>query len=160
MDVNTSGNLEHQKERNGKLNPNPIGRSTMGLVQNLKKRLSNWVDKTLAELSSAYITQLAKQTTKRQDNSSATTSSLKPWAMEHQHTTTATSSPDTSKRTTLEETDEVVAHITQWAKKKLEDAVTIGEKDALYREFEEWIELHDEDECDIISVEFEESEQT
>ena len=132
----------------------------MGLVQNLKKKLNNWVDRTLAELSSAYITQLAKQTTKRQDNSSVTTSSLKPWAMEHQHTTTATSSPDTSKRTTLEETDEVVAYITQWAKKKLEDAVTIGEKDALYREFEEWIELHDEDECDIISVEFEESEQT
>ena len=132
----------------------------MGLVQNLRKKFSNWVDRTLAELSSAYITQLAKQTTKRQDNSSATTSSLKPWTMEHQHTTTVTSSPDTSKRTTLEETDEVVAHITQWARKKLEDAVTIGEKDALYREFEEWIELHDEDECDIISVEFEESEQT
>ena len=132
----------------------------MGLVQNLRKKFSNWVDKTLAELSSAYITQLAKQTTKRQDNSSETTSSLKPWVMEHQHTTTATSSPDTSKRITLEETEEVVAYITQWAKKKLEDAVTIGEKDALYREFEEWIELHDEDECDIISVEFEESEQT
>ena len=132
----------------------------MGLVQNVKKRLNNWVDRTLAELSSAYITQLAKQTTKRQDNSSVTTSSLKPWAMEHQHTTTVTSFQDTSERITLEQTDEVVAHITQWAKKKLEDAVTIGEKDALYREFEEWIELHDEDQCDIISVEFEESEQT
>ena len=132
----------------------------MGLVQNLRKKFRNWVDKTLAELSSAYITQLAKQTTKRQDNSLATTSSLNPWTMEHQHTTTVTSSPDTSKRITLEETDEVVAHITQWAKKKLEDAVTIGEKDALYREFEEWIELQGEDECDIISVEFEESEQT
>ena len=132
----------------------------MGLVQNLKKKFNNWVDKTLAELSSAYITQLAKQTTKRPDNSLKTTSSLKPWVMEHQHTTTATSFPDTSKRITLEGTEEVVAHITQWAKKKLEDAVTIGEKDALYREFEEWIELHDEDECDIISVEFEESEQT
>ena len=60
----------------------------------------------------------------------------------------------------MEETDEVVAHITQWARKKLEDAVTIGEKDAIYKELEEWIELQDEDECDIISVEFEESEQT
>ena len=132
----------------------------MGLVQNLKKKFSNWVDKTLAELSSAYIIQLAKQTTKKQDNSSETTSSLKPWVMEHQHTTTATSFPDTSKRTTLEETEEVVAHIKQWATQKLEDAVTIGEKHALYKEFEEWIELQDEDECDIISVEFEESEQT
>ena len=60
----------------------------------------------------------------------------------------------------MRETDEIVSHVRQWAKQKLEDAVTIGEKDALYREFEEWIELQDEDECDIISVEFEESEQT
>ena len=132
----------------------------MGLVQNLKKKFNKWVDITLAELSSAYIKQLAKQTMKRRDNSSKTTSSLKPWVMEHQHTTTATSFPDTSKRTTLEETDEIVAHIKQWATQKLEDAVTIGEKDAIYREFEEWIELQDDDECDIISVEFEESEQT
>ena len=132
----------------------------MGLVRNLRKKLDNLANKILVELSYRYIIQRARQTTKRQDNSSETTSSLKPWVMEHQHTTTATSSPDTSKRITLEETEEVVAHITQWAKKKLEDAVTIGEKDALYREFEEWIELHDEDECDIISVEFEESEQT
>ena len=58
------------------------------------------------------------------------------------------------------ETEEVVAHINQWATQKLEDAVTIGEKHALYKEFEEWIELQEEDECDIISVEFEESEQT
>ena len=132
----------------------------MGLVQNLKKKFNNWVDKTLAELSSAYIKQLAKQTMKKRDNSSETMSSLKPWVMEHQHTTTVTSFPDISKRTTLEETEEVVAHIKQWATQKLEDAVTIGEKHALYKEFEEWIELQDEDECDIISVEFEESEQT
>ena len=97
---------------------------------------------------------------KKRDNSSETMSSLKPWVMEHQHTTTVTSFPDISKRTTLEETEEVVAHIKQWATQKLEDAVTIGEKHALYKEFEEWIELQDEDECDIISVEFEESEQT
>ena len=132
----------------------------MGLVQNLKKRLNNWVDRTLAELSSAYITQLAKQTTKKRNNSLVEEFSQSPSVMEPQPTTTVTSSPGISERITLEETDEVVAHITQWAKKKLEDAVTIGEKDALYREFEEWIELQDEDECDIISVEFEESEQT
>ncbi len=132
----------------------------MGLVLNLKKRLNNWVDRTLAELSSAYITQLAKQTTKKRNNSLVEEFSQSPSVMEHQPTTTVTSSPGISERITLEETDEVVAHITQWAKKKLEDAVTIGEKDAIYREFEEWIELHDEDECDIISVEFEESEQT
>ena len=132
----------------------------MGLVQNLKKKLNNWVDRTLAELSSAYITQLAKQTTKKRNNSLVEEFSQSPSVTEPQPTTTVTSSPGISEKITLEETDEVVAHITQWAKKKLEDAVTIGEKDALYREFEEWIELQDEDECDIISVEFEESEQT
>ena len=132
----------------------------MDLVQNLKKRLNNWGDRTLAELSSAYITQLAKQTTKKHVSSSVEESSLKLLVTEPPPITTATSLVGTSGKTILKETDEVVAHITQWAKKKLEDAVTIGEKDALYREFEEWIELHDEEECDIISVEFEDSEQT
>jgi hypothetical protein len=132
----------------------------MGLVLNLKKRLNNWVDRTLAELSSAYITQLAKQTTKKRNNSLVEEFSQSPSVMEHQPTTTVTSSPGISERITLEETDEIVAHIKQWATKRLEDAVTIGEKDAIYKEFEEWIELQDEDECDIISVEFEESEQT
>ena len=51
----------------------------------------------------------------------------------------------------MEETDEIVAHIKQWATKKLEDAVTIGEKDAIYREFEEWIELDDETAIEILS---------
>ena len=129
----------------------------MGLVLNLKKRLNNWVDRTLAELSSAYITQLAKQTTKKPNNSLVEEFSQSPSVMEPQPITTVTSLADTSEKTILKETDEVVGHITQWAKKKLEDAVTIGEKDALYKEFEEWIELQDEDECDIISVEFENS---
>ena len=127
----------------------------MGLVLNLKKRLNNWVDRTLAELSSAYITQLAKQTTKKRDNSLVEEYSQKHLVTEPPRITTVTSLADTSGRTILKETDEVVAHIKQWATKKLEDAVTIGEKDAIYREFEEWIELHDEEECDIISVEFE-----
>ena len=127
----------------------------MGLVQNLKKKFNNWVDRTLAELSSAYIKQLAKQTTKKPDNSLVEESSQKHWVTEPPLITTATSLADTSGKTILKETDEVVAHIKQWATKKLEDAVTIGEKDAIYREFEEWIELQDEDECDIISVEFE-----
>jgi len=130
----------------------------MGLVLNLKKRLNNWVDRTLAELSSAYITQLAKQTTKKRNNSLVEEYSQNHLATEPPHITTATSLADTSGRTILRETDEVVAHIKQWATQKLEDAVTIGEKDAIYREFEEWIELQDEDECDIISVEFENSD--
>ena len=126
----------------------------MGLVLNLKKRLNNWVDRTLAELSSAYITQLAKQTTKKRNNSLVEESSQKHLVTEPQPITTATSLVDTSEKTILKETDEIVSHVRQWAKQKLEDAVTIGEKDAIYKEFEEWIELQDEDECDIISVDF------
>ena len=126
----------------------------MGLVQNLKKRLNNWVDRTLAELSSAYITQLAKQTTKKRNNSLVEESSQNHLVTEPQPITTATSLVDTSEKTILKETDEIVSHVRQWAKQKLEDAVTIGEKDAIYKEFEEWIELQDEDECDIISVDF------
>ena len=41
----------------------------MGLVQNLKRTLTNWVDKILVELSCLYIKQVAKQTSKKQDNS-------------------------------------------------------------------------------------------
>ena len=52
------------------------------------------------------------------------------------------------------ETDDIVAHIRKWSIDKLEDAVTIGEKDAIYKEFEEWIELQEDEECDIISVDF------
>ena len=37
----------------------------MGLAQNLKRILNDWVDKTLVALSSAYIKQLAKQTLKK-----------------------------------------------------------------------------------------------
>jgi len=126
----------------------------MGLVQNLRKKFSNWVDRTLAELSSAYITQLAKQTTKKPNNSLVEEYSLKLLVTAPPPTTTATSLADTSGKTILKETDEIVSHVRQWAEQKLEDAVTIGEKDAIYREFEEWIELQDEDECDIISVDF------
>ena len=127
----------------------------MGLVQNLKKKFNNWVERTLAELSYHYIIQKEKQTMKKPDNSSEETFSQNHWVTDPPNITTVTSLADTSGKTILKETDEVVAHIKQWATQKLEDAVTIGEKDAIYKEFEEWIELQDEDECDIISVEFE-----
>ena len=129
----------------------------MGLVQNLKKKFNNWVERTLAELSYHYIIQKEKQTMKKPDNSSEETFSQNHWVTDPPNITTVTSLADTSERIILEETDDIVAHIRSWAKKKLEDAVTIGEKDAIYREFEEWIELQEEDECDIISVEFENS---
>ena len=127
----------------------------MGLVQNLKKKFNNWVDRTLAELCSAYIKQLAKQTMKKRSNSSLTESSLNPLTTEHQSTTIVTSSPGTLEKTIMkvDSTDDIVAHIREWSIDKVESAESIGNKDAIYKEFEEWIELEDENELEIISLE-------
>ena len=127
----------------------------MGLVRNLKRRLNDWADRVLAELSSAYITQLAKQTSRKRDNSLSTESSLNPLTTEHQSTTIVTSSLDTSEKTIMkvDSTDDIVAHIREWSIDKVESAESIGNKDAIYKEFEEWIELEDENELEIISLE-------
>ena len=127
----------------------------MGLVRNLKKRLNDWGDRVLAELSSAYITQLAKQTSRKRDSSLSTESSLNPLTTEHQSTTIVTSSPGTLEKTIMkvDSTDDIVAHIREWSINKVESAESIGNKDAIYKEFEEWIELEDENELEIISLE-------
>ena len=127
----------------------------MGLVRNLKKRLNDWADRVLAELSSAYITQLAKQTSRKRDNSLSTESSLNPLTTEHQSTTIVTSSPGTLEKTIMkvDSTDDIVAHIREWSIDKVESAESIGNKDAIYKEFEECIELEDENELEIISLE-------
>ena len=127
----------------------------MGLVRNLKKKFNNWVDRTLAELCSAYIKQLAKQTMKKRSNSSSTESSLNPLTTEHQSTTIVTSSPGTLEKTIMkvDSTDDIVAHIREWSIDKVESAESIGNKDAIYKEVEEWIELEDENELEIISLE-------
>ena len=127
----------------------------MGLLRNLKKKFNNWVDITLAELSSAYIKQLAKQTTKKRNSSLSTESSLNPLTTERQSTTIVTSSPDTSEKIImkLDTTDEVVSHVREWSIDKLESAESIGDKDAIYKEFEEWIEIEDEEDVEVISLE-------
>ena len=126
----------------------------MGLVRNLKKKFNNWVDVTLAELCSAYITQLARQTTKKRDNSLQTTYSQSPLTTERQSTTIVTSSQDTSEKIImkLDTTDDVVAHTREWAIDKIEEAELCGDKIALYSEFEDWIELDDVDEIEIVSL--------
>jgi hypothetical protein len=50
-------------------------------------------------------------------------------------------------------TDDIVAHNREWAIDKLESAELVGDKIALYAEFEEWIELEDEGELEVISLE-------
>jgi len=125
----------------------------MGRLKNLKKRFSNWVDITLAELCSAYIKQLAKQTSKKRDNSFLMEYSLNHLATEHRSTTIVTSSPATSEKTImrLDKTDEVVDKVRDWSVSRMENVETVGDKIALYAEFEEWIELEGEDSIEILS---------
>ena len=53
----------------------------------------------------------------------------------------------------LDTTDEIVAHAREWAIDKVESAELVGDKIALYAEFEDWIELDDVDNLEIISIE-------
>ena len=130
----------------------------MGLVQNLKKTLNDWGDKILVELSSAYIKQLAKQTLKKQDNSSSTEFSPNLLTQEDLPTTIATSSQDTSEKTTMMETEDIVRHTRDWAINRIgdmhEDGVTIETIEDAYaicQEFDEWIEPN-EDELEVVSI--------
>ena len=43
-------------------------------------------------------------------------------------------------------TDEIAAYLREWAIDKVEEVESIGAKDAIYKEFEEWIEIDDNDE--------------
>ena len=125
----------------------------MGLVQNLKKKFNNWVNKILAELSYHYIIQKAKQTSRKQDNSSSKEFLPSHLATEHRCITTVTSSLDTSEKTItiLDKTDEMVDKIREWSINKIANIEPVGSKFAIYEEFEEWIELDDEESIEILS---------
>ena len=128
----------------------------MDLLKNLKKKFNDWVDRTLAELSSAYIKHLAKQTSRKRDNCSSMESSPNNLTMGHQSITIATSSQDTSEKITMEPmmTEDIVLNVKNWAEERLEEAESIGAKDAIYKEFEEWIEVDDDAvELEIMSLE-------
>ena len=113
----------------------------MGLVRNLKKRLNNWVDITLAELCSAYIKQLAKQTSRNRDNSSSMESLPNNLTMVHQDTIIAISSQDTSEKITMELTEDIVAHARAWSIDRLDNHdLSYDDQKALLSEFEEWID--------------------
>ena len=52
----------------------------------------------------------------------------------------------------LDTTDEVVSYVRDWSVDKIEEAELVGDKMAIYEEFEEWIELDDVEELDIVSL--------
>ena len=126
----------------------------MGLLRNLRKKFNNWVDITLAELCSAYIKQLAKQTSKKRDNSSSMESLQNNLTMVHQDTIIAISSQDISEKTIMDQvmTEDIVSHVRDWSIDKIEDATLVGDKIALYAEFEEWIEIEEEGDLEVISM--------
>ena len=53
----------------------------------------------------------------------------------------------------LDETDKIIAYTRDWAIDKVESAELVGDKIALYAEFEDWIELDDVENIEIISIE-------
>ena len=125
----------------------------MALAQNLKKILNDWVDRILAELSLAYIQHLGKQTLKKQGNSSSKEFLPSHLATEHRSITTVTFSQDTSEKTItiLDDTDKMVDRIREWSINKIAKIEPVGSKFAIYEEFEEWIELDDEESIEILS---------
>ena len=127
----------------------------MGLAQNLKRILNDWADKILVELSCHYIKHLAKQTSKKQDNSSSTESLPNPLTQGDLHTTIATSSAGTSEKTIMMETEEIVADVRQWAINKVEEyngkgIERIYDQLAIMAEFDEWIDPKED--LEIVSL--------
>ena len=53
----------------------------------------------------------------------------------------------------LDETDKIIAHTREWAIDKIEESELVGDKMALYAEFEDWIEIEEVDNIEIISIE-------
>ena len=124
----------------------------MGLVQNLKKTLTNWAERILVELSYHYIKQVAKQTMKRRDNSSSITSSQNLLTKEGPRSIIQTSCPDTSEKTTMNTTtEEIVEHLRDWSLERAADkSISRDDARAIIEEFCEWIDPED-DEIEIYS---------
>jgi len=117
----------------------------MGLVQNLKRTLANWADKILVELSCLYIKQVAKQTSKKQDNSLSTESLPNHLTQEDLPTTIATSSAGTSEKTIMMETEEIVSEVREWAIGKVQEYSEEGveriyDQMSIMEEFDEWFD--------------------
>ena len=127
----------------------------MGLVQNLKKRLGRWVEKILVELSYLYILQKEKQTLKKPDSSLHTEFSQSNLTTEHQSTIIATSSQDISEKITMEKTsDDLVVEAREWSMNKINSDIPMENVKAIYEEFQEWIDIDEDDQdLEILSLE-------
>jgi len=127
----------------------------MGLVQNLKKRLGRWAEKILVELSYLYILQKEKQTLKKPDSSLHTEFLQSNLTTEHQSTIIATSSQDISEKITMEKTsDDLVVEAREWSMNKINSDIPMENVKAIYEEFQEWIDVDEDDgDLEILSLE-------
>ena len=111
--------------------------------------LKNLVKRILQELLFHYIKQRAKQTSKRRDNSSSTTSSRKHLTVESQGSTIATSSTGTSEKIIMATQIEPVVQVRDWVIERIEN---LHDQDrhknaiALMEEFNEWLDISEETE--------------
>ena len=120
-----------------------------------KKTLSSLAEKILVELSYHYIIQVAKQTSKRQDNYSQTMSLQNPLTTENQRSIIATSSTGISEKIIMTATTEdIVAHVRSWSLDRAADR-SISKQDAraILAEFYEWIEP--EENLEVMSIDAE-----
>ena len=66
-----------------------------------------------------------------------------------------TSSEDTTEKTTMKkmETEDIISHIRDWSIDKMKEVSekSVSDANAIYREFEEWIEI--EKDFEVISLE-------
>ena len=127
----------------------------MGLVQNLKRTLTNWADRILVELSCLYIKQVAKQTLKKQDNSLSTESLPNHLTQEDLPTTIVTSSAGTSEKTIMMETEDIVSEVREWAIGKVQEYNSKGieriyDQMAIMEEFDEWFDP--EENLEVVSL--------
>jgi hypothetical protein len=132
-------------------------------VLNLRKTLSNWVSKILAEALSAFIKRRAKLILKKPDSYSATTSSPKPLTTGLHSSTIVTFSVGTTEKTTMAEktTEELVKMVNDWAIQRIETMVKSSDTTqrqvqdalALADEFQEWFEDDGSPDIEIMSME-------
>jgi len=127
----------------------------MGLVQNLKKKLGRLAERILVELSYLYILQKEKQTLKKPDSSLPTEFLQSNLTTEHQSTIIATSSQDISEKITMEKTsDDLVVEAREWSMNKINSDIPMENVKAIYEEFQEWIDIDEDDEdLEILSLE-------
>ena len=125
----------------------------MGLVRNLKKILTESGKIILQGLLSHYIKQVAKQTSKRHDNSLSIMFSQNPLTTESQPGIIATSSLGISEKIIMETQIEPIVQVRNWAIERIRTAEDYDTALAIAGEFEEWLDLEGQDEISYLCLE-------